>query len=181
MFSLSPDAAPFQLVTISDSGIHGVGLFSTADMMRNQVLGHIEEKQVRFAVSDGEESERIKNWIGLDADEWIDTSNSIFRFINHSCEPNVALFGRKVIATRDIRKGDEVVMDYSLTDADEHWTIQCNCKRAGCRQNIGSIYSLSLADYMQRKHIIHLPFRKLFEERHPTFGSMDLGLQLQSA
>jgi hypothetical protein len=181
MLSLSPDSAPFQLITISDSGIHGVGLFSTADILRNQVLGQIEDQQVQFAVGDAEESERIKNWIGLGADEWIDTSNSIFRFINHSCEPNVVLFGRKVVATKDIRSGDEVVMDYSLTDADEHWNIRCNCKKAGCRSDIGSIYSLSLAHYMQRKQMIHHPFRALFEERHPTFNSIDLGLQLQSA
>jgi hypothetical protein len=178
--TLSP-SPQFNMIEVAHSGIHGVGLFSTGFIKRDDVLGMIEEQQVKLKVRDEEESELIKNWIGLDLHLWIDTTHSIFRYINHSCEPNVAILGRKVIATRDIREGDELVMDYSLTDADEHWTIACNCKHASCRRDIGSIFSMSLPDYLRRKHIIHTPFRLLFEQRQQSDSKIDLGLQLQSA
>jgi hypothetical protein len=181
MVSKTHTSAPFDMIEVAQSGIHGVGLFSTRAIKRDEALGMIAEQQVKLTVRDDEESELIKNWIGLDANLWIDTTHSIFRYINHSCEPNVAILGRKVVATKDISAGDELVMDYSLTDADEHWTIACTCNHAGCRGDVGSIYSLSLPDYLRRKHIVHTTFRLLFEQRQDEIANIAVGAQLQSA
>ena len=61
---------------------------------------------------------------------------NVARYINHSCNPNcyVEIFGHHIwiIASRDIRKGEELVYDYNT---DGVAGIPCRC-RPGCRKII---------------------------------------------
>lgn len=61
---------------------------------------------------------------------------NVARYINHSCSPNcyVDLFGHHiwVIASRDIRKGEELTYDYNT---DGVAGIPCRC-RPGCKKII---------------------------------------------
>jgi hypothetical protein len=41
-----------------------------------------------------------------------------------------------MIAMRDIKKGEEICYDYALTEAHEHFQINCLCGRALCRKNV---------------------------------------------
>jgi uncharacterized protein len=58
-----------------------------------------------------------------------------FRFINHSCAPNT--FFRctperaEVYALRDIRRGEELTVDYGESQHDGK--LACRCGAAGCR------------------------------------------------
>jgi D-alanine-D-alanine ligase-like ATP-grasp enzyme len=52
---------------------------------------------------------------------------------NHSCDPNTAYDGLDVKSTRDIKKGEELTLDYS-SFLDEHMQpFQCKCGTASCR------------------------------------------------
>lgn len=62
-------------------------------------------------------------------------------FINHSCDPNIAA---KVInghilymSKRDIRKGEELTIDYHFPKEDE--TVQCSCGTKKCRGTINLV------------------------------------------
>ena len=58
-------------------------------------------------------------------------------FINHSCDPNLRYDSDgNVVAARDIRKGDEVVIDYGffVVNFDEPFT--CACGAQNCRGRI---------------------------------------------
>ena len=61
---------------------------------------------------------------------------NVARYINHSCNPNcyVEIFGHHIwiLASRDIRKGEELVYDYNT---DGVAGIPCRC-RPGCRKVI---------------------------------------------
>jgi len=61
---------------------------------------------------------------------------NVARYINHSCNPNcyVEIFGRHIwiLASRPIRKGEELVYDYNT---DGVAGIPCRC-RPGCRKVI---------------------------------------------
>ena len=61
---------------------------------------------------------------------------NVARYINHSCNPNcyVEIYGHHIwiIASRDIRKGEELVYDYNT---DGVAGIPCRC-RPGCRKII---------------------------------------------
>ena len=61
---------------------------------------------------------------------------NVARYINHSCNPNcyVEIFGHHIwiLASREIRKGEELVYDYNT---DGVAGIPCQC-RPGCRKVI---------------------------------------------
>ena len=69
---------------------------------------------------------------------WRD-SKGVARWINHSCDPNCgikALF--KVVAMRDIKKGEEITWDYEMTEKNPHWKMKCRCGSELCRKIIGN-------------------------------------------
>lgn len=56
--------------------------------------------------------------------------------LNHCCEPNLGLQGQVVfVAMRDIAVGEELTIDYAMTD-DEPYEMECQCGREACRKLI---------------------------------------------
>lgn len=54
--------------------------------------------------------------------------------INHSCDPNSGDGGDKLVATRDIQAGEEIVYDYALTETNPDYSFVCRCGSANCRK-----------------------------------------------
>jgi len=57
------------------------------------------------------------------------------RFINHSCDPNVFVNRKNLIAIRNIKKGEEITCDYSINGIDP-WIMKCNCGSKNCRKKV---------------------------------------------
>lgn len=57
----------------------------------------------------------------------------VWRFMNHGCQPNIVLRGRKFVAVRAIRAGEEVTFDYDSTEWDMASPFRCHCNSSGCR------------------------------------------------
>lgn len=61
-------------------------------------------------------------------------------FFNHSCNPNSGskINNEKVIliATKDIKTGEEITWDYSTTMDEDDWELDCMCKNKNCRKRI---------------------------------------------
>jgi len=53
------------------------------------------------------------------------------RYINHSCEANTKTKNFCDVATRDIKKGEEITSDY---EKDGSMSFNCNCGNKNCRQ-----------------------------------------------
>lgn len=60
----------------------------------------------------------------------------MWRWLDHSCQPNTRLVGRKMVATRAIAPGDTVTFDYETTEWDMASPFDCRCGAAGCRRHI---------------------------------------------
>ena len=72
------------------------------------------------------------------------------RLVNHSCEPNAAVFGNvRLIALRDIAAGEEIRFDYSTTISDG-WTMPCLCDSIHCRGIVAAFQLLPRV--LQRKY-----------------------------
>ncbi|RED53677.1 SET domain-containing protein [Aestuariispira insulae] len=57
-------------------------------------------------------------------------------YLNHSCDPNCGIMGQiVVVAMRDIAPGEEISIDYAMTD-DDDYEMPCNCGKARCRGTI---------------------------------------------
>jgi D-alanine-D-alanine ligase len=55
---------------------------------------------------------------------------------NHSCDPNTEFVGLNLVARRDIRRGEELTVDYA-TFYDRHMTpFDCTCGAASCRGRV---------------------------------------------
>ena len=86
------------------------------------------------------------------------------RFINHSCSPNVYIKNWKIIAMKSIKKGEELVFDYSINN-DFPVTFRCKCGSKSCR----GLYSQSffkLPKALQKKYLPYLDtwFRRLYRK-----------------
>jgi hypothetical protein len=57
-----------------------------------------------------------------------------WQFMNHGCNPNVRLVGRRLLALRPIRKGDAITFDYNTTEYEMATPFTCRCGANGCRE-----------------------------------------------
>ncbi len=80
--------------------------------------------------------------------QWRD-SDSIARYINHSCNPNCGIKNLfTLVAMRDIKKDEELLWDYDMTE-DSNWRMDCLCDSDNCRKAIGA-FSLVPQDIRER-------------------------------
>jgi hypothetical protein len=76
-------------------------------------------------------------------------------YLNHSCDPNAMRSGVKVFAWRDIRAGEEIVIDYRLNaTAGERWA--CNCDSANCPGQVEGGF-FAMAEQRQKDYLPYAP------------------------
>lgn len=147
------------------SSIHGAGLHIKEGAKKGEKIAYIQGDTHVFRSFNPEISKRMIDWIGVGRYTWIDTSKSMFRFINHSCDPNVVIVGqRTVIAFKDIPPESEITMDYSITEAEPGWKLEnCNCGTKLCRGTVLPIYKLKRSAYS--RYLPHIPknFQKIYK------------------
>lgn len=154
-------------IRIGTSAIDGKGVFADEDIGRGEKIQYINGKRMRKVTKNSVDSKEIDHWIGVGRFSWINTEGTPFRFINHSCEPNAAISGTKtVVALEKIPKNTEITIDYSMTDADPHWSIQCHCKSKTCRKEIRAIYTVPT--HVFKRHMPYIPryFQRAYIRNH---------------
>ncbi len=111
---------------IAQSTISGTGLFADRNYQEGYVIGIINGPVVsREQATDS----AIEPQPGL----YIETEDP-WKYINHSCRPNLRLLGIRVIyANRDIVEGEELYLDYSDFIYDD-WKMNCECHSPNCRR-----------------------------------------------
>jgi SET domain-containing protein len=95
------------LVYVTQSPIHGRGVFARRPIAAGTFIGRYDGEQTR---ADG----MHVLWVeGDNEDEWIgfDGTNEL-RFLNHSATPNGEMDGQDLYAARDIPRNEEVTIDY---------------------------------------------------------------------
>ena len=68
--------------------------------------------------------------VGPRAQEAMD--EHFWRFMNHSCEPNVMLRDQRVVVLRPIHPGEDVTFDYHTTEYELAEPFGCRCGSARC-------------------------------------------------
>jgi uncharacterized protein len=131
------DTAEAASLRISDAGAKGKGVFAARGIELGQVVWDYA----------GEE-EWIKDipenlWqccFQVDYDKYVvPKEGSAGWFMNHSCVPNAVIMGRtKIVALRQIEKGEEVTFDYSTNVGWDGFTMECKCGMKACRKTVRS-------------------------------------------
>lgn len=152
-------------LNIQSSKINGKGLYTVESIKKGETIDYIHGPIVIVRKFSSALAKQSLDWIGVGRFSWINTKKSKFRYINHSCDPNVAIVTkRKVIAIKNINQDEELVMDYSFTEADKDWTLpgECKCGSIKCRKKIGPIFSLPSSVYKANKNNIPKNFQKVY-------------------
>lgn len=125
------------------NAIAGFGIYATEDIAENELIFKGEEKSQRIATKSYIE----KNWNVKELENFrkyaYPLSNEVFLLWddnpagwapqNHSCDANTAYKGLNVYATRNIKKGEELTLNYALF-LDEHMEpFMCTCGSEKCR------------------------------------------------
>ena len=85
-------------------------------------------------------SERITDPLQISERQYLDMVKP-YVYINHSCDPNMAMTGKStLVALRDIKMSEEVTYDYSTTEWTyekfgkySEWSMECHCGSPKCR------------------------------------------------
>lgn len=121
-----------QFVKIRKSEKHGSGLFTLRSFKKDESLYSLRKGRIvnHDEIQNLSEFEKIHlDQIGKDEYEIIESPGC---YINHSCEPNVEEKDRTGYALRDIKKGEEITIDYDNIAYLEE-PFECHCGSKNCR------------------------------------------------
>jgi hypothetical protein len=118
----------------------GKGVFAGRDFTQGVVVCVFQGEIIRGGSVPEPYDDVDDHYVQIGKDLYMGPSGGIDDLFNHSCDPNTGLKveGNTVtlIAIRDIKKGDEVVWDYSTTMDETEWEMDCTCGSVNCRKRI---------------------------------------------
>jgi SET domain-containing protein len=132
-------------IEVMHSKVEGFGVFATRKIRIGEIICYMRGEIVNI-----EELKKLYQFKYRIDDPLQISDNSYlilkvpYIFINHSCSPNACIRGiNTLLALREIKKGEEITFDYSLTEWSndklwkvnwkELWKVPCNCKSKNCR------------------------------------------------
>jgi SET domain-containing protein len=160
-----------QKIRVGKSKIAGKGLFAQGPIKNGETLFCIEGPIIQYAV---QSDYRIgQNWLQIRENVWqIPLSGHVWNYINHSCQPNCGMKqGNTVVAMRDIRKNEELTIDYSTIEAGRRWHMHCKCGYVSCRKLIRGIQFLPRELFLKYKPFIPVHLQDIYaQEKTVTTG-----------
>ena len=138
---------------IRESIIEGKGAFAIKPIKKGELICYMNGEEISVSelkrrYEKGEE--RLSDPLQAEEEMYIDLYEP-YIYINHSCDPNAAVVKfNELISVRDIKVGQEITYDYSLTEWSNEeswqdyndWFIECKCGSPSCRKRIGEFYLL---------------------------------------
>ncbi len=151
---------------VQNSKIHGKGIFALKNIRRGETVFTITGKVVHWVVKDENSSLYGPCWVGMSKNRWIDP-DGLANFLNHSCDPSCGIKGaRRVTALRNIKHGEEITIDYSITEMDKLWHMKCNCKSLSCRKIVRSIQFLPKRVITKYTPFVPTYFMRVYNREH---------------
>jgi SET domain-containing protein len=113
-----------------NSEIQGKGVFANDDIKKGELVGIFKGRIIPD--TKGNLAKYGDYLLPVDYRNAILVGN-VFKFTNHSCNPSCGVKdGVKIIALKEIPKGEEITIDY---DTIEYiWKMKCNCGSPNCRK-----------------------------------------------
>jgi D-alanine-D-alanine ligase len=136
------------------NSIAGYGIYASRDLKQGDIIfkGEGRAQRIitkRFVEKNWNEDEKLhfRRYAYPVSEElfilW-DEDPSEWAPQNHSCDPNTEFDGLNVMAIKDIRKGDELTLDYAQFLDENMEPFQCQCGAFNCRGLIMGVPENSL-------------------------------------
>ncbi|TMI69576.1 MAG: SET domain-containing protein-lysine N-methyltransferase [Bacteroidetes bacterium] len=146
------------------NSIAGFGIYATRAIKKGDVIFFGEEKAQRIVTKrfvekhwSEEQKLNFRRYAYAVSDElfilW-DEDPSEWAPQNHSCDPNTVINGLNVIALRNIRKNEELTLDYSQFLDDNMEPFQCRCGASNCRGLIKGVVGNSVTQREQKHYVL---------------------------
>jgi SET domain-containing protein len=117
-------------------GTHGLGVFAEEPIPAGARILTFTGPLLHYA----ETTPRTKA-LQIGPDLYIGASSDADDYVNHSCDPNAAVWitgnTAELYSLRAISPGEEVFFDYSTTLDENDFTMTCRCGSPSCRGIIG--------------------------------------------
>lgn len=156
------------LFVVRDTERTGLGLFARQRLAAGERAFEIEGPERVWRSVNDDDALANPNWICIGEHRWIDAVGAA-RFLNHSCEPNLAFREpREFVTLRAIKPGEELTFDYSLTEDEALWRMECRCGARSCRSVVRAIQFLPLVTFMRHQSQVTAYFRSVWERRHTS-------------
>lgn len=116
------------------SNVQGIGLFADQDIKKGDLVNKDKDQwaTIRYTEDQWRELEKslskesfrqIKRYAFKNKSDGLYCLNlDDIRFINHSKTPNIATVGENDVALRDIKRGEEITIDYNTFYDDEYFS-----------------------------------------------------------
>lgn len=142
---------------VSDCPGRGKGVYTIRQYLTGAYVMAFAGTTVQYhAISD------FTHYIQIGPQEFLSPSGEADDFVNHSCDPNCALYlesGAMIMRTiRTIEKGDELTLDYGTILFSEPTSFTCECGSHNCRGQVGSYFLLPqhIRDYYRSRNMVPL-------------------------
>ncbi len=169
-------------IKIKPSTLHGKGMFAVASIEKGEVViiwglpetyGNKEDAEKAAAKGRAKGKsiyiDQIDDNLFSVEERGVDPTY----FMNHSCDPNVWMKNEvTLIARRDIKRGEELALDYALAEAEEDFVAswECVCGSPLCRKRVtGKDWRISQLQERYNGHFIPLINRRIakLKEKKP--------------
>jgi SET domain-containing protein len=106
----------------------GNSVFANNDITAGMIIGYLEGYEISY---------NTKHSMHLDGE--IIEATGMLRYLSHSCDPNAFFKNdqRWLYALKDIKKGNEITIDYERTEPVISAPFLCLCGSPNCRRAIG--------------------------------------------
>ncbi len=147
--------------SLKGNALSGYGIHAAKSIQANEIIFNCEEKAHRLVTKkyveenwNADEMDNFRKYAWPVSDEvyilW-DDAPSEWAPQNHSCNPNTKYNGLNVIALRDIKKGEELTLDYTTFLNNEMESFLCNCGAENCRKIIQGSQQTSINHYKKNQ------------------------------
>jgi uncharacterized protein len=126
------DGPDWACLDVAHASAKGFGLFATMPLEEGELVATVKGTVQIWPYDDAPDTG--PRWYGVGRETWIEPyPHTPPAFVNHSCEPSAQVRGRRhIYALRDIAPGEEVTIDYALTEEDPNWSMACACGSSIC-------------------------------------------------
>ncbi|HVA96473.1 MAG TPA: SET domain-containing protein-lysine N-methyltransferase [Candidatus Acidoferrales bacterium] len=129
----------YKNVTVGPSKIEGVGIIALKDFEKGETLFPLEGTIIKVKDTRELDHDVLDHAVPIDivnGNYVLVGQPSLSNYFNHSCSPNAGFRDDKeFVAIRDIKKGEELVIDYAFCDIDG-FTMACHCGSSNCRKEV---------------------------------------------
>ena len=121
-------------VIIKNSKIQGKGVFAGTDFKKGGIVMKWDDSVILTKNEAKKIPKRYRKCLVLFKGSYI-MAQSPEKYLNHSCEPNTKEGKLCDVASKDVKKDEELTTDYSI-NAPPHVKMKCACGSKKCKKII---------------------------------------------